>query len=292
MPQTSLQHASHRSLATLAIAVLSVTLLTAACGPGAAEPGAAPVDTKATSATVASSPSDSGASASSASATVTPTTTTSTPSSSTTTTTTAPKTKPPSMLRPGDQSPHVLTLQQRLSDLGYWVGKPDGRYGNQTSQAVMAVQKAAGLDRDGVLGPRTQAALARGSRPTPRTQSGSAVEVDLKRQLVLVVQGGQLRLILNTSTGSGQKYTSDGVHYVAHTPRGKYRIQRQIDGLRVSRLGELWRPKYFFEGYALHGAPNVPGYPASHGCVRLSNAAIDMLWSSNAAPIGRAVWIY
>ncbi len=26
---------------------------------------------------------------------------------------------------------------------------------------------------------------------------------------------------------------------------------------------------YFFHGYALHGSHHVPGYPASHGCVRL-----------------------
>ena len=69
-------------------------------------------------------------------------------------------------------------------------------------------------------------------------------------------------------------------------------MQRQIDGMRVSRLGELWRPKYFTGGYALHGSPSVPGYPASHGCVRLSDGAIDFVWSGGLAPIGRTVWVY
>jgi N-acetylmuramoyl-L-alanine amidase len=188
--------------------------------------------------------------------------------------------------------PFVLRAQQRLSALGYWLGTADGEYGYLTSQAVMALQKAAGLGRDGILGPKTKAALDHAVRPSPRTRSGSAVEVDKDHQLVLVVVDGRLRYTLNTSTGSGQPYTSDGHTYVATTPEGRFSVQRQIDGMRVSRLGELWRPKYFTGGYALHGSPSVPGYPASHGCVRLSNGAINFLWSSGSAPIGRTVWVY
>jgi lipoprotein-anchoring transpeptidase ErfK/SrfK len=156
----------------------------------------------------------------------------------------------------------------------------------------MALQKAAGLGRDGVLGPKTKKALAQGVRPHPRTTSGSAIEVDKDNQLVMVVVDGSLRYVLNTSTGSGRPYTSDGHEYVATTPEGRFSVQRQIDWLRVSRLGELWRTKYFTGGYALHGSASVPGYPASHGCVRLSNSAIDFLWSSGSAPIGRTVWVY
>jgi lipoprotein-anchoring transpeptidase ErfK/SrfK len=108
----------------------------------------------------------------------------------------------------------------------------------------------------------------------------------------MVVLDGRLRYVLNTSTGSGRPYTSRGQDSVAITPEGRFSIQRQIDGEDVSPLGVLWRPKYFTGGYALHGSPSVPGYPASHGCVRLSNPAIDFLWSSGAAPIGRTVWVY
>jgi peptidoglycan hydrolase-like protein with peptidoglycan-binding domain len=188
--------------------------------------------------------------------------------------------------------PVVLAAQQRLTRLGYWLGTPDGEYGYLTSQAVMALQKAAGLGRDGILGPRTKSALEHAVLPHPRTGSGSAIEVDKDHQLVLVVVGGELRYVLNTSTGSGRPYTSDGHSYIATTPEGRFSVQRQIDGLPVSRLGELWRPKYFTGGYALHGSPSVPGYAASHGCVRLSNPAIDLLWSSGTAPVGRTVWVY
>ena len=47
-------------------------------------------------------------------------------------------------------------------------------------------------------------------------------------------------------------------------------------------------------GYLIHGTPRKGsiGTATTHGCVRLSNPAIDMLWSSGLAPVGRTVWVY
>ena len=42
----------------------------------------------------------------------------------------------------GEGGDAVLALQQRLQDLGYWMGQPDGSYGQLTRQAVMAFQKS------------------------------------------------------------------------------------------------------------------------------------------------------
>ena len=111
------------------------------------------------------------------------------------------------MLRPGDKGPEVLALQQRLSDLGYWLGTPDGSFGNQTLQAVYALQKAAGIGRDGEVGPAPKRALANKVRPRS-VNGGNGVEIDLDRQLLLIVRDGSVRTILNTSTGNGQPYIS------------------------------------------------------------------------------------
>jgi lipoprotein-anchoring transpeptidase ErfK/SrfK len=42
----------------------------------------------------------------------------------------------------------------------------------------------------------------------------------------------------------------------------------------------------------VHGDSDVPPYPVSHGCARVSNEAIDWIWSNNLAPIGTEVWVY
>jgi lipoprotein-anchoring transpeptidase ErfK/SrfK len=172
----------------------------------------------------------------------------------------------------------VADLQQRLLELGFWLDAADGTYGRTTQQAVMAFQKANGLSRDGSAGPATLAALPSAQRPTP-TQSVDGIEIDLARQLLLIVQGGQVLWAINTSTGTS----------ATPTPRGEFSIYREIDGMRHAPLGDLYRPKYFNGGIAIHGSGSIPGRPASHGCARVSNAAIGFLWSSGLAPIGTPV---
>lgn len=222
------------------------------------------------------------------------------PTTAATTTTTAPTTTTTlapagadGSLELGEAGPEVAALQERLSALGYWLGQPDGTYGQLTRQAVMAFQKVEGLHRDGVAGPATGAALDAAVRPGPMEPSGTHIEIDLGRQVLLAVRDGQTELVLNTSTGSGEAYASPGGgSAVATTPTGAFRIQREIDGLRQAPLGTLYRPKYFDGGIAIHGAGSVPAHPASHGCARVTNSAMDLLWSSGLATVGTTVLVH
>ena len=231
-----------------------------------------------------------------------PTTPTATPTTTTTATTKpTPKPTPKPTVKPiptegdtlhaGDTGPYVKSVQQKLSDLGYWNGTADGQYGDLTSQAVMALQKAAGLGRDGVFGPATRRALQTACGPQSRV-GGTGVEIDKARQLLLVVRGGAVTMILNTSTGSGQHYSHNGNDRIAVTPAGTYRMYRTVDHLDKGPLGDLWRPRYFNGGIAVHGAGIVPGYPASHGCARVSNPAMNMIWANGLMPVGGRVAVY
>jgi hypothetical protein len=235
------------------------------------------------------------AGATTSSTTLPPPTSTTQPSTTTTAPTTT-TTLPPAAdgtLELGESGPEVAALQARLDELGYWHGGNDGRYGQLTRQAVMAFQKAEGLSRDGTAGPATQAALASAGRPAPREASGSHLEIDLARQVLLVVEGGQTRWVLNTSTGNGEAYAHPGGgRGVAVTPTGRFAIEREIDGLREAPLGTLYRPKYFTGGIAIHGSGSIPATPASHGCARVTNSAMDLLWSSGVTRLGTPVLVY
>jgi len=215
------------------------------------------------------------------------------PTPSTSTSTSTPPAAP-QKLKVGAKGAAVLALQQRLTELGYWNGKADGAFGGTTQQAVFAVQKAAGLGRDGVVGPKTQKALDQGVRPTARSKAGSGhlVEINLAKQLLMIVDNGRVTTILNTSTGSNEDYTYQGQTYLADTPPGHFAVGRQIDGWRHGPLGPLWRPKYFNGGIAVHGAPSVPPYPASHGCSRVSIDAMNWIWSAGQIPLKTRVWVY
>jgi peptidoglycan hydrolase-like protein with peptidoglycan-binding domain len=209
------------------------------------------------------------------------------------TTTTQPPRPHPNYLELGSTGPRVLALQQRLTALGYWLGTPDGIFADSTQQAVYALQKAAGIERDGIVGPETETALAHGVRPAPRPATGSVIEVDLESQLLMFVDSGKLEWTLNTSTGGGYTYTAPGIGTaVADTPTGVFHTYRVIDGPDVDSLGELWRPRFFAGGFAIHGDGYVPPFPVSHGCVRVSDEAIDWVWAENLDPIGETVWVY
>ncbi len=228
--------------------------------------------------------------------TLPPTTTTLPPETTTTlppetTTTLPPAPEADGTLELGESGDAVAALQQRLVDLGYWMGEPDGTYGQLTRQAVMAFQKVEGLSRDGVAGPATQAQLAAAGRPSSR--GGDGIEIDLGRQVIFIVQGGQVQWALNTSTGNGETYTSSsGGSARAVTPPGDFRVNREVDGVREAPLGTLYRPKYFNGGIAVHGSGSIPATPASHGCARVTNAAMDMIWSTGAMAMGTPVSVY
>lgn len=95
----------------------------------------------------------------------------------------------------------VLALQQRLLDLGFGVGRVDGRFGPRTEQAVAEFQRNIGLPGDGTCGPATLKALAR-LAPLVRGGSPNAMrsEERLRRagpQLagkVVVLDPGEVRV--------------------------------------------------------------------------------------------------
>jgi len=196
------------------------------------------------------------------------------------------------VLTAGDTGAQVLALQERLTQLGYWVGTPNGNFGDATQQAVFALQKVAGISPDGDVGASTVAALEAGDVPTPRSTSGNMIEIDLAKDLVMFVNDGVVQYVLNTSTGGGYTYVENGATDVATTPTGMFSIYKAVDGTVTDTLGTLWRPRFFYEGFAIHGDSYVPAIPVSHGCARVSNEAIDWIWANNLAPIGTKVWVY
>ena len=192
-----------------------------------------------------------------------------------TTTTTAPTTTtlPPDdgVLAAGDSGPAVEALQRRLNELHFDPGPVDGRFGSGTTMAVWAFQKLTGQPADGRVTPAQWQQMQSAGPPAPMMPDGGSerVEIDLARQVMLVYEGGALRLATHVSTGSGRSYCENGHCGDAVTPGGSYRFTWRYSGWRTSPLGQLYNPVYFNGGIAVHGASSVPSYPASHGCVRI-----------------------
>jgi hypothetical protein len=197
----------------------------------------------------------------------------------------------PRTLYQGLSGPDVLAVEKRLAALRYDVGRVDGYFDYDLRHAVLAFQKVERLSRTGkwAAAERTRVLKPVGFVTRYRTSSLS-VEVDITRQVLVLAKNGVVLKIVDVSTGSEGVYYQEGVRQVAHTPRGSFRIYKKINGIRVSPLGELYKPSYFYRGYAIHGNSSVPAYPASHGCVRITNNVADRLFSTLAT--GTRVFVY
>jgi hypothetical protein len=204
-------------------------------------------------------------------------------------------------LRYGSTGPEVHALQRQLRRLHYDVGPPSSIYGWDMVHAVTAFEKVQGIDRDGVAGNQTWKRLSNPKVPHlehPYPSAPVAVEVNLTKQVLMIAKYGKIWRILDTSTAGGYTYTdSAGLQATAITPTGHFTIQYKIDHLVTDKLGTLWRPSYFnYSGDAIHGegdtnsGSNVPPYAASHGCVRITDLAVDRYY--NTLAVGTPVWIY
>ncbi len=184
-------------------------------------------------------------------------------------------------LKNGSSGPLVSWLERTLAALSYRPGLLDGYFDGNTSEAVMAFQKVEGLPRTGLASDAAVHALVNAQTPTPRkTLGGKRAEIDLSRQVLLLIDGSDVQATIPIASGrSGLR-----------TPNGTFSIGRKLPYWRKSDLGLLYKPAYFHGGYAIHGSYSVPAYPASHGCVRVGVSSMD--WLYPLLPIGMRVDIY
>ena len=197
--------------------------------------------------------------------------------------------------------PSAQASQLKLLELGFWLADPNGKFDDTTTQAVMAFQKYFQLRPTGNINSATAHLLEEITNPaTATTKEGTLAEVDKSRQLLFLVQDGITTYVMNTSTGDDRAYEEpDGntpgvmIKGTAVTPVGSFKIDRERpEGWWIGDLGQIYRPKYFIGGVAIHGSMSVPAYPASHGCVRVTVKAMDFIWDNEILPRGTQVLVY
>lgn len=183
----------------------------------------------------------------------------------------------------GSKLPGIRQVQSKLAKLGYLPKDAvDGLNGYRTQQAVVAFQSWEGLGRDGVVGPQTSAALVTGRRP--RSASGGPakrIEVHISKGVTLLIVNGRTKRAIHSSAGAPG----------TDTPTGRYEVFRK-ERRSWSVPFNTWLPyaSYFNAGIAFHEYPDVPPYPASHGCVRLPAPEAPGVYQF--AAIGTTVVVY
>lgn len=163
----------------------------------------------------------------------------------------------------------IKEVEQQLTRLGYWTGPIDGIFDAGSQSALMAFQKWEGREVSGRLTVDELEAIRSASSPDAREVGYEHVEVDLDRQVLLIISADGGVRVLPVSTGSGKEFIDDGQTSVAYTPRGRFIVYDKIAGWESGPIGRMYYPNYISGGIAIHGSRSVPTKPATHGCIRV-----------------------
>jgi N-acetylmuramoyl-L-alanine amidase len=180
--------------------------------------------------------------------------------------------------------------ERRLSDMGYWAGAVDGVFDTATRAALIAFQKWEGRPVTGQLTVDELEAIRNSNSPKAREPGYAHVEVDLDRQLLLMLNDDGSVRVLPISSGSGKPFVDEGQESIAHTPRGRFVVYDKVVGWEKGRNSSMYYSNYISGGVAIHGFRTVPTEPESHGCIRIPIFAAREV--SKLLPIGTIVLVY
>ncbi len=205
---------------------------------------------------------------------------------------------------PGNSSlnrTQTRAAEHQLSVLGYWTGAIDGVFDPASRAALIAFQKWEGRLVTGQLTISEVEAIRTASlndgvtsktsgKPKPKESGYAHVEVDVDKQVMLIINDrGDVR-VLHVSTGNDKPFMEDGQKSIAYTPRGRFLVYDKSVGWEKGYLGSMYYSNYISGGVAIHGHPNVPNQPASHGCIRVPMFAAREL--SELLALGTIVLVY
>lgn len=179
----------------------------------------------------------------------------------------------------GSRGTKVLLLQRGLHALGFAVPRT-GVYGGGTSRAVLAFRKTNGMGRDGFATRSVYSKVLgrRGAFSARFPKAGRHVEFDWSRQvLALFDRKGRASRVYHASSGKPS----------TPTVFGRFRFYRRDLGTNAKGMVDA---SYFIGGYAIHGYKKVPGYAASHGCIRVPIPNARQIHDS--VSLGEQVFVY
>ena len=153
-------------------------------------------------------------------------------------------------LRYGSRGDKVKELQQKLKRWGYYTGSIDGIFGSGTQAAVKNFQKKNGLTADGIVGPKTAAALGM-NLTSSSSSSGSSSSSSGDLYLLARLEHGEARgepykgkvavaaVVLNRVKSSSFPNTIAGVIYQKGAfdavSDGQINMQPDNESIRAAR---------------------------------------------------------
>lgn len=169
--------------------------------------------------------------------------------------------------------------EQTLQRQGYVIRNADGQTDRMSVFAIYAFEKVAGRSANGSFGNSEWQAMLRNPRVKVQRPDlpKDHVEINIGKQLILLIENGRVRNHIHTSTGKSS----------TPTVRGTFTVYEKRNYRQANRM---YRSIFFYGGYAIHGYPEIPTYPASAGCARTYDGNQDFLYPR--VDYGERVYVY
>lgn len=184
----------------------------------------------------------------------------------------------------------IKEAERLLSEQGYWTGPVDGVFDAGTRSALIAFQKWHGRESTSQLTTEELEAIRTSTSPRARELGYEHVEVDLDRQVLMLVNDNGGVRVLPVSTGNNKPFADGGQESIAYTPRGRFLVYYKETGWKSGSLGRTFYANFISGGVAIHGSRSVPNEPASHGCIRVPMFAAREV--SKLLKLGTIVLVY
>ena len=173
----------------------------------------------------------------------------------------------------GSKGKDIYEIEKRLTRLSFNPGKVDEVYDIKTKFAVRAFQSVCEIEPTGVVNKETLKKLENPKKLQLRSKYiKDLIEIDLTKQVLVLISGGRIKYILPISSGRAGY----------DTPTGYYSVESFLPGwhevVNKPWTGMMYNSVYFWRSYAIHGSTSVPSFPASHGCIRITSWDADLVY--------------
>ena len=173
----------------------------------------------------------------------------------------------------------VTELQERLTVLGYYSGKADGIFDEKTYQAVKNIQADSKMNPTGEVGPATWSILAGGIK-APSVPSASTTQEKSLGKMSILIDTNKRTLVLMEDGKPFKTFPCAVGKSSTPSPIGEWKVIHK-GGKWGGGFGDRWMGLNVPWGiFGIHGTnkPYSIGSSASHGCIRMFNEHVRILY--------------
>jgi peptidoglycan hydrolase-like protein with peptidoglycan-binding domain len=181
---------------------------------------------------------------------------------------------------PPIQDDNIRALQLELKILGFYQGELNSLYDWDTYLAVKRFQYANNLDSNGIVDKDFWISLNKYFNNQTSTTEDEIMPPPGEVSILVDITNKTL-----TVYSDGSKYHTFKVavgKWSSRSPVGEWRIIQKLDMWDGSAFGDKWmKLNVPWGNYGIHGTdkPSSIGYNASHGCIRMYNNDVNILYS-------------